>query len=50
MGQDKAFKILHYHRSPGNGSVVIKTCGPCFLGDGDDGGGFEAGWQLTCLQ
>ena len=48
--QNKEFKRLHYHRSQGDRSVVIKSCGPWLLGDGDDGGGFEAGWHMACLQ
>ncbi len=30
--QHKALKRLNYHRGQGDGSVVMKSCRPCFLG------------------
>lgn len=49
--QYKAFKRLNDHigQGPGNRSVVVKSCGPCFFQDQDNGVGFEAGRYVTCL-
>ena len=38
VGEHKGLKRLHDHRGEGNRSVVILSCGPCFLGNRDDGG------------
>ncbi len=43
-------KLLNYHRSQDDRSVVIKSCSPCFFGDKDNGGGVEAGWYMACFQ
>ena len=48
--QDKALKGFHDHRGQGDWSVVFEFFGPCFFGDGDDGGGFKTGWYMACLQ
>ena len=50
MGQHKALQRPHDHRGQGDGYVVIQSCGPWLFEDRDDGGDFEAGWQMTCLQ
>jgi len=44
------WKRLHNHRGQGDGPVVIEFSDPSFVGDGDDGGGLEAGWNMPCLQ
>jgi len=31
------------------GLQSLKSCEPRFFGDGDDGGGLEAGWSVACL-
>ena len=33
----KALKGLHNHRGQGDGSEVVKSCGPWLLGNRDDG-------------
>ena len=43
-------KCLHNHRGQGDGSVVVESSDFCFFGDGDDGGGLEAGWYVAYLQ
>ena len=48
--QHKALKCLHHYRGQGDGSVIIESSDLSFFGDGDDGGGLEAGWYVACLQ
>lgn len=50
MGQHTALKGLHNNRCQSDRSVVIETINPRFLGNGDDGGCFKAGWNMACLQ
>ena len=50
VGQHEALKGLHYYRGQGDWSVVIKACDPLLLGNGDDGGCFEAGGYNTFSQ
>ena len=50
VGQHKALKRLHHHRGQGNGSVVIKSCGPWLFRDRNDGGGLEAIRYMASLQ
>ena len=33
MAQHNALKRLNLHKGQGDGSVVIKSCGPCFFAD-----------------
>jgi len=49
LGRGKALKRLHDHSSQGDGPV-IKSCELCLFGDGDYGGGLEAGSYVACLQ
>lgn len=50
VGQHMALKRLHYRRGQGDGPALIKSCGPLCFGDGGEGGGFEAGRHMACLQ
>lgn len=50
LWQYKAFKGHHDYRGQGDRSVVVKSCGPSFFQDRDNGGGFEASSDVARLQ